>query len=97
VHLPANSRTAVVFKARLRRPKLYAKPTKRSFQVFVPPAGKGDRVAVRGEGEGQSVNFDQLSVLPRKFSVLVVVLAVIGAAVGAALALLGHQIHQLLH
>jgi hypothetical protein len=97
VHLPANSRTAVVFKARLRRPKLYAKPIKRSFQVFVPPASKGDRVAVRGEGEGRSVNFDQLSVLPRKFSVLVVVLAVIGAAVGAALAILGHQIHQLLH
>jgi hypothetical protein len=97
VQLPANSRTAVVFKARLRRPKLYAKPIKRSFQVFVSPANKGDRVAVRGEGEGQSVNFDQLSVLPRKLSVLVVVLAVVGGAVGASLAFLGHQIHQLLH
>jgi P pilus assembly chaperone PapD len=97
LRLPANSRTIVTCKARLRRPKLYAKPTRRSFQVFVAPASKGDRVAVRGEGEGRSVSFDQLAVLPRKTSVLVVVLAVIGALVGAALAILGHQIHQLLH
>jgi hypothetical protein len=96
LQLPASSSDVVVFKARARRPRLFGKARKRSFQVQLSPASRGARISSRGEGAGREVTFQQISVLPRKLAALVAVLAVIGALVGAAFAFLGSQIHSLL-
>jgi hypothetical protein len=95
VHMPASSRELVLFKARARRPKLLGKPAMRSFDVFFAPAQAGARPANRGEEVRRHISFEQISVLPRKLTALIVVAAVIGAVVATALVFFAKQLHQL--
>jgi hypothetical protein len=95
VRMPASSRDRVLFKARTRRPKLLGKPVKRSFEVFFAPAVAGTRALSRGEETRRQISFEQISVLPRKLTALVIVAAVLGAAAVAALVIFAKQINHL--
>ena len=95
VRMPASSRDLVLFKARTRRPKLLSKPATRSFDVSFAPADAGARAANRGEEVRRQISFEQISVLPRKLTALVIVAAVIGAVAATALLLFAKQVHHL--
>jgi hypothetical protein len=95
VRMPASSRELVLFKARTRRPKLLGKPATRSFEVFLAPAEAGARTASRGEEVRRQISFEQIAVLPRKLTALVVVAAVIGALAATALVFFTKQVHHL--
>ena len=89
LHLPVSGRQLVVFKARVRHPKLVGASTTRSFQVFFAPVAAGGRASSRGDGAGREVRFEQISVLPSKLVALVVIIALIGALSGVATAIYG--------
>ncbi len=86
LHLPPGGRQLVVFKARVRRPKLLGASAARSCQVFFTPAA-GGRAASRGDGAGREVRFEQIAVLPSKLVALVVIIALVGALSGVASAI----------
>jgi hypothetical protein len=95
VRMPASSRESVLFKARARRPKLLAKPVTRSFEVSFAPAVPGTRSPGRGEETRRQISFEQLAVLPRKLTALVIVAAIIGALAATALIFFAKQLHHL--
>jgi hypothetical protein len=95
VRMAASSRESVLFKARTRRPKLWAKPKTRSFEVSLAPAVPGTRAPGRGEDTRRQISFEQLGVLPRKLTALVIVAGVIGALAATALVFFAKQIHHL--
>ena len=49
----------------------------------------------RGEEVRRQISFEQISVLPRKLTALVMVAAVIGAVVATALVFFAKQVHHL--
>ena len=85
LQLAAGGRGLVVFKARVRRPKLVGASSQRSFQVFFASVAEGVRSASRSEGAGREVGFEQISVLPSKLVAFVVIIAVLAGIGGAAL------------
>ncbi len=95
LRMPASSRESVLFKARTRRPKLLGKPATRSFEVSFAPAVAGSRALTHGGETRRQINFEQISVLPRKLTALVVVAGVIGALAVVALVLFAKQLHHL--
>jgi hypothetical protein len=94
VRMPASGRESVLFKARTRRPKLLRKPTVRTFDVFFAPVTAGTRGAGASEDTKRQITFEQLSVLPRKLTVVTIIVAVIGALAAVALVILASQLHH---
>jgi hypothetical protein len=94
VRMPASSRDSVLFKARTRRPRLLRKPTERSFDVFLAPAQSGSLGRNRDEEAKRHITFEQIPVLPRRFTALLIAAAVIGGIAVAALLIAASQIHH---
>jgi hypothetical protein len=96
VRMPASTSERVLFKARTRRPSLLGKPAARTFEVFFAPATASTRAPSRGGEDRRQISFEQISVLPRRLTALVVVAAVIGGLAIAALVIFAKQIHHLM-
>jgi hypothetical protein len=94
LQLPAGGRDVVLVKARTRRPKLVSKPSDRGFCVSFAPANQGTQAAGRGDRDERDIHFEQIPVLPRKLTALVIFIAVIAGLAGAALLIFGDQISQ---
>jgi hypothetical protein len=93
VSLPAGQQFPVVCKARTRHPTLLGKATPRPFQVSLAPASDRQRMSNGQQSTGRDVSFEQVSVLHRKLTALMMVLAVLGGAAAVALVFFGSQIH----
>ena len=94
LQIPASSQDVVLVKARARRPKLVSKPSNRGFCVSFVPAAQEAQPASRGDTDGRDINFDQIPVLPRKLTALMIFIAFVAGLVGAALLIFGAQINQ---
>jgi hypothetical protein len=94
LHMPAGSRDLVLVKARARRPKLLSKPSDRSFRVAFVPAGHPAQNGNREDEDARDLNFEQIPVLPRKLTALVIFIAFVATLVGGALLTLGPQINH---
>lgn len=94
LQIPAGSREVVLVKARARRPKLLSKPENRGFCVSFLPPGHGPQHPSRGDAERRDVNVEQIPILPRKLTALMVFIALVAAMTGAALLIFGTQISQ---
>jgi hypothetical protein len=94
LRMPASSHKTVLFKARTRRPKLLAKPTTRSFEVYLTSAD-GARITSSDDQTKHAISFQQISVLPRKLTALAVAAVSIGGVAGGALAVLASQMHTM--
>jgi hypothetical protein len=94
LQIPAGSRDVVLVNARARRPKLLSKPANRGFCVSLVPAAQGSQPVRRGDTDGRNINFEQIPVLPRKLTALLIFLAVVAGVIGAALLIFGAQINQ---
>jgi hypothetical protein len=94
LRMPAGSRSTVLFKARARRPKLLAKPTTRSFEVYVD-SGHGAGTSSSDHQPKHAIAFEQISVLPRKLTALAVAALSIGGLAGGTLAVLSSQMHTM--
>ncbi len=81
-------------KARTRHPKLLSKPSDQSFRVSFVAADRLAQNAGRGEQKRRDIDFEQISVLPRKLTALVIFIAFVAAVVGSALLIFGDQINQ---
>jgi hypothetical protein len=66
----------------------------RTFDVFLAPATARTRGAGATEDAKRQITFEQVSVLPRKLTVLVIIAAVIGALAAVALVILAQQLHH---
>jgi hypothetical protein len=91
LRVAAGSRSLVALKARARRPTLLGKPRTCEFQfAFSPAAGpSGSHRSTNGSGvTARDVSFEQVSVMPRKLTLLVALVVAIGGIAGAALAIL---------
>jgi hypothetical protein len=94
LQIPPSSRDVVLVKTRARRPKLLAKPSDRGFSVSFVPADHGTQHASRKDAMREDIDFEQIAVLPRKLTALVIFIAFVAGVVGAALLMFGSQINQ---
>jgi hypothetical protein len=94
LQIPASNRDFVLVKARARRPKLLSKPSNRCFCVSFAPAARIAQKGSQGEGDGRDIEFEQVPVLPRTLTSLVILIAVVATVVGAALLMFGGPINR---
>ena len=94
LQIPAGSRDVVLVKTRARRPKLLHKPENRGFCVSFVPAALGPQPPGRDDAERRHINVEQIPILPRKLTALVIFIALVAALTGAALLIFGAQISQ---
>lgn len=88
LRVAAGSRSLVALKARARRPTLLGKARKCGFHLALAPPAGSPRIANGTGATARDVTFEQVSVMPRKLTLLVgLVVAVAGIGV-AALAIL---------
>lgn len=92
LQIPAGGREVVLVKARTRCPKLISKPSNQSFSVSFAPGAHAAQSASSGERDRRDVDFEQVPVLPRKLTFLVIFLALVAAVAGSALLMFGDQI-----
>jgi hypothetical protein len=94
LRIPAGSQDVVMVKARTRRPKLLSKPSDQSFRVSFVAADRLAQNAGQGAQKRRDIDFEQISVLPRKLTALVIFIAFVAAVLGSALLIFGDQINQ---
>jgi hypothetical protein len=91
LRVAAGSRSLVALKARARHPTLLGKPRKCGFQFAFSPAAGVPGAQRSGNGSAvtaRDVSFEQVSVMPRKLTLLAALLVVIVGIAVATLAIL---------
>jgi hypothetical protein len=91
--IPASNRDLVVLKARARHPRLLSKPCERSLQVSLVPSGPLSPDS-REDEERRAIKFEQLPILPRGLTALMIFITLVAAVVGTGLLIFGDQINQ---